>query len=100
MKLKYFWHVEYRNGATIKQFQNGEEIMWKDVDESQIKKISWVKRCLFYNKTKASITLNPGDTPMICRRTHIGIGVISGKETGRKMEYLLGKNGEYTIKVI
>lgn len=100
MKLKYFWQVEYRSGAIRKQFENGDEIQWFEIDESQIKKVSWMKKTIFGSKTKASIELEPGEKIMICRRNHIGIGVTSGKEKDRKIEYLLGKNGEYTIKVI
>lgn len=101
MKLKYFWSVEYHDGSKIDQFHNGIETMWKEIDQTQIKKVSWMKRRrILPSKIVASITLNPGDTPMICRRTHISMGATSGKETGRKMEYLLGKNGEYTIKII
>lgn len=101
MSLKYFWRVEYRDGSKIDQFQNGKEIMWKEIDQSQIKKVSWMKkRRILPPKIAASIELEPGEKIAICRRTHIGIGATSGKETGREMEYLLGKNGEYTIKII
>lgn len=90
--------MEYWDGTVIKQFQNGTEIMWGEINTSQIKKLSWVKKTLFGTKTKATINLGLCDTPEICRRTHIGM-TSDGKETGRKMEYLLGKNGKYTIKL-
>lgn len=99
MKQKYFWQVEYYSGIIRKQFENNNEITWKEVDESQIRKVSWVKKTLFGSKIKATIELEPGEKVVICRRTHIGIGVSSMKEKNRRIEYLLGKNGEYTIKL-
>jgi hypothetical protein len=98
MSLKYFWIVEYRDGTIIKQFNKNEEILWKEIDESQIKTVSWAKKTLFGTKIKASINIKPHEKIAICRRNHIGIGVKSG-ETERLTEYLLGKNGEYTIKL-
>lgn len=96
MKLKYFWQVEYHSGTIRKQFENGDEIQWFEINESQIKKLSWMKKTLFRSKVKASIELDPGDKLMICRRNHI----TPGRAEPVKTEYLLGKNGEYTIKII
>lgn len=95
MKLKYFWQVEYRSGVIRKQFEHGDEIQWFEIDQLQIKTLSWMKKTIFGTKTKATMSLSPGDTPMICRRNHILLGSVDRI----KMEYLLGKNGEYTIKL-
>jgi hypothetical protein len=101
MYQKYFWLAEYRDGTIISQFMDGREIMWKEVDQIQLKKLSWAKKALFGIRTviKTSINLESTDTPMICRRNHIGVGLVSMKEKSRRTEYLLGKNGEYTIKL-
>lgn len=96
MKSKYFWQVEYHSGVIRKQFENGDEIQWFEINISQIKKLSWMKKTLFGSKVKASIELDPGDTPMICRRNHI----TPGRADPVKVEYLIGKNDEYTIKII
>ena len=101
MEFKYFWIVKYQDGTIIKQYHDNKETQWKDIDQSELKVISWAKKRLFGIGTviKASITLKRDDIPMICRRNHIGIGILSMKEKGRRIEYLLGKNGEYTIKL-
>jgi hypothetical protein len=101
MKFKYFWIAEYQDGTIIKQFQGKKEIQWSDVDQSQVKQLSWAQKTLLGLKTviKTTINLKLTDMPMICRRTHIGIGMTNMKEKRRKIEYLLGKNGEYTIKL-
>ena len=97
--MKYFWRVQYFDGTIINQFTHGKEIQWSEIDESQIKKASWMKKMLFGSKTMASIELKQNEKILICRRTHVGIGIVSGKEKERKMEYLLGKNGEYILKL-
>ena len=101
MKFKYFWIAEYWDGTTIEQYRDNGEIQWKDVDKSQLKVVSWAQKKLFGIRTviKASVNLECGDIPIICRRNHIGIGISSMKEKGRRIEYLLGKNGEYIIKL-
>lgn len=100
-KFKYFWIAEYSDGTIIKQFKFTKEIQWKEIDQSQLKRISWAKKTLLGLKTviKSTINLESTDTPMICRRTHIGIGVTGMKEKDRRVEYLLGKNGKYIIKL-
>ena len=101
MPPKYFWIAEYRDGTIIKQFQNKEEIQWKEVDQSQLKRVSWAQKTLFGFKTviKATVELELGEKVAICRRNHIGIGISNMKEKGRRIEYLLGKNNKYTIKL-
>jgi len=110
VKLKYYWVVVYEDGTSYPQFNpDGTENLWKNVDQDKIISVSWhqFSRTLS-NKIemptnwtlfprKHSIKYDIKDEVFICRRNHIDFS--SRGEKGRRIEYILGKNGEEVIKL-
>jgi|LGOV01.1.fsa_nt_gb hypothetical protein len=110
--LKYYWIVEYRDGTKFSQFdsETGKENQWKEVRQEDVIRVSW--RQFSYGMSKriniptkwvlfpSQHTLNyvSEDEIFICRRNHIDFSGARG-ESGRRTEYILGKNKEEIIKL-
>lgn len=104
MILKYFWIVEYIDGTALSQFDpdTGKERQWKEVDISQVCRVSWAE---FSHNLRKKIAIDvisvknpkiyyadfgPGEEILICRRNHILLST-ELEEKDRRIEYLIGR---------
>lgn len=110
VKLKYYWVVVYGDNTNYPQFNpDGTENLWKNVDQDKVISVSWrqFSRTLSNKIEMAtnwalfpkeySIKYDITDKIFICRRNHIDFSARG--EKGRRIEYILGKNGEEVIKL-
>jgi len=108
--LKYYWKVVYNDNTTFSQFNSdGSENMWKDVNQSNVVKVSWRQFSLTLSRkiesptkwvllpSEISLDIADGDDIFICRRNHIDFSARG--EKGRRIEYILGRNKEEIIKL-
>lgn len=106
--LKYYWVATYEDGTTHPQFNpDGTENLWKTIDQDKVVKVSWCQFSLKLSSKieiptrwavfprKHSLDYNITDKIFIVRRNHIDFS--SRGEKGRRIEYILGKNGEEII---
>ncbi len=109
--LKYYWIVTYTDGSRFAQYNpDGSENMWKEVQQDDVVKVAWkqfsitlsnkieipTKWVLFLSEY--SLDFGPEDKIFIVRRNHINFSP-SGEDKGRRIEYILGKNGEELIEL-
>ena len=108
--LTHYWKVVYTDGTTLSQFNHdGTENPWGNVQQDKVNRVSWYQFSRKMSKkidiptkwalfpTHHGLDYNPEDKIFICRRNHIDFSASSGK--GRKIEYILGKNGKEIIKL-
>jgi len=105
--LYFIWLAEFDNGEKILQFDidTGKEILWKDIDIDQIKKLSWTTIPLELSQKifamegiythssilpkKYIVEYENSEKPLIYRRNYIKFS--KSAIINRKTIYILGK---------
>ena len=88
MIYRYTWRVIYYNGYIIDQFDGDTEIMWKDVDTESVSDIYLIDSS---GEEAGYVHVGTGKVEM-CRRNHITLGA-----EVKHVEYMIGRDGEYTV---